>query len=330
MNNDCFEPSTDAQCAEDLLALERRRDLTDHERRRLGMCLAASDALRTLRQLDQDLEAVQPNPADEARIVEQCVTSARRRFTARRHTPRGVRRRVRAVLASAPLLLVAFGAAAALYHWVPPLVAPRQQPSDASAAPVKAPERRGAGVRTEHEKVSTVAAPSASVSAASPALAPMAEHEGTAAVRVPRSNVQTEPSAATSAPVLASSTSAAGVFSAANAARRAGDTRRAIALYSQLQTEYPQSDEALVSYVLMARLELSRGAPAVALRQFDAYLARSAAGSLSQEALQGKAQALSSLGRKEEAAATWRRLLREFPNSVYAQSAREHLAESAR
>jgi TolA-binding protein len=158
----------------------------------------------------------------------------------------------------------------------------------------------------------------------------MAEHEGTAAVRVPRSNVQTEPSAATSAPVLASSTSAAGVFSAANAARRAGDTRRAIALYSQLQTEYPQSDEALVSYVLMARLELSRGAPAVALRQFDAYLARSAAGSLSQEALQGKAQALSSLGRKEEAAATWRRLLREFPNSVYAQSAREHLAESAR
>lgn len=117
------------------------------------------------------------------------------------------------------------------------------------------------------------------------------------------------------------------LFSAANAARRGRKTQEAVALYLRLQAEYPSSDEALVSHVLLARLELGRGAAPVALREFDAYLERAPRGALTQEALQGRAQALSRLGRKQEETATWRRLLQEFPNSVYARSAREHLGD---
>jgi TolA-binding protein len=119
------------------------------------------------------------------------------------------------------------------------------------------------------------------------------------------------------------------MFSEANLARRMGETQKAVTLYRRLQSEHARSDEALLSHVLLARLELGRGAAGKALRGFQAYLAQSPSGPLAQEALHGQAQALAQLGRKQEEVATWRQLLERYPSSVYAQSAREHLGEGS-
>lgn len=329
MTNDRFEPLSEVQCAEDLLAIERRRELTEHERRRLGMCLAASDALQTLRQLDQDFESLQTEQADEELIVEQCAIAARRRFVGRTRAMWLSRMQMRTALVVALVLFSSLGAAAALYRWAPTLVTARSastQPSAEHGALRDQPKRNTRTRRNE----SPSAAPAACASVPTSSSAAFAGHPAATGARALRSNPQSEPNVVPAVPLPSVQKSAAAVFSAANAARRSGERQRAIALYRQLQMDYPQSDEALTSHVLLARLELNQGVPAEALRQFDAYLARGAAGSLTQEALQGRAQALSSLGRKQEEAATWRKLLQDFPDSVYAQSAREHLTQGAR
>lgn len=316
MNDNTFESNTDALCAEDLLVLERRRTLTDHEQRRLSMCLAASDALRILRQLHQDFEAIDPENPNEARITELCVTAAKRRFVTREPRTWGRRTRLRMALVGASALLLTLAAAAASYRG----------------------EFWGHGVR-QGSLPSQVSTPTQLAMSADPILAESGPNPQTVEPKIaPDAEViqksvshSSETIAHTEPPTLAANNvkSAVELFSAANAARRGRRTQEAVALYQRLHAEYPSSDEALVSHVLLARLQLGRGAASVALREFDAYLERVPRGSLTQEALQGRAQALSRLGRKREETATWRRLLQEFPNSVYAQSAREHLDEGA-
>src|SRR5262249_22159891 len=63
------------------------------------------------------------------------------------------------------------------------------------------------------------------------------------------------------------------LFRAANAARRAGDVPGASALYAQLQSAFPSSDEARVSHVSMGKLLLDAGRASEAERQFAHYLA---------------------------------------------------------
>jgi TolA-binding protein len=324
-----YEAFTDARCAEDLLAIERRRPLTEHEQRRLDMCLAASDALQLLRQLDQDFASHEPTQSDQSRIVEQCVLAARRQFTTR---PNAFVSRVslRVMLFAAPLLLFSLGAAAALYHWVPSVLTPRSAvtPSIGDRSPL---QRERSVPRAPAVRDSTPdSSPSTRVAATASAPTVSSARESGSSARAARSSAPTEPRLAITAPYADTGKNASEVFSAANAARRAGDTRRAIVLYGRLQADYPQSDEALISHVLLARLALSRGTSGEALRHFDAYLARASAGALTQEVLQGKAQCLSSLGRRQEEVAVWRRLLREYPDSVYARTAREHLGQDGR
>jgi TolA-binding protein len=115
------------------------------------------------------------------------------------------------------------------------------------------------------------------------------------------------------------------LFSAANAARRRGDVDAAIAGYHELQAKFPGSSEAALSRVSLGNLSLRRGASAQALEQFDAYLRQQAGGSLREEALRGKAEALGRLGRKAEARAAWKALLTQYPDSAYADLARSHL-----
>lgn len=319
MNEKEFESNTDALHAEDLLALERRRHLSEHEQRRLGMCLTASDALRMLRQLHQDFEALAPTMGDDARVTEQCVSAVRQRFAT---TKNGAKRRSlwrMGSLMGASAVLLTLAAAAALYRSVPGRLAPN---SAATAAGVVAANGQGQGqahevtaastqqVTTPPNRLPPVNRTPASIASPSTPRFARASNDGESITSDSRSSVE--------------------LFAAANSARRNGDTQKAITLYQRLQAQYPSSEEAVVSHVLLARLELGRGAAALALRDFEAYLEQVPRGSLSQEALQGKAEALSRLGRKEEEAAAWRRLLEEFPNSVYAQSAREHLGEGAR
>ena len=120
----------------------------------------------------------------------------------------------------------------------------------------------------------------------------------------------------------------AAVFSAANAARRAGRQNRAIALYRDLQRDYPGSAEAGLSHVSLGRLLLTRGQLDGALAQFSTYLR--GGGPLEEEALLGKAQTLAALGRPGEERAAWQTLLRRYPHSVYAGEAQERLGRDPR
>ncbi len=123
-----------------------------------------------------------------------------------------------------------------------------------------------------------------------------------------------------------SAESASTLFARANEARRSGDRARAIALYERLQRAFPESAESQLSQVTQGRLLLDNGSAAAALVQFDRYLARPG-GRLALEALVGRARALGALSRANEERETWKRVLNEFPGSVYAEKARKRLGE---
>lgn len=118
---------------------------------------------------------------------------------------------------------------------------------------------------------------------------------------------------------------AAELFASANALRSQGKAAEAERRYLALQARYPATTEARVSLVSLARLELG-SRPALALRHFDAYLGQSAHTTLAEEALFGRASALSRLGRVEAERTAWQLLLTRFPSSVYAERAKSRLA----
>ncbi len=237
------------------------------------------------------------------------------------------------------MLLLSMGAAAAWYGWSQAGAGTSGALPATTAAPVLVPAGAAGGrvqrqgrTATPLERVGNTAhdASSSPVAVASPddtaSPGDTASPDDTASPRltsaVPRAELDLGARSV-------EGKSAADLFSLANVARRNGETQKAVLLYQRLQREHARSDEALLSYVLLGRLELARGAAARALRGFEAYVARAPSGSLAQEALHGKAQALGQLGRKQEEAAAWRHLLQRFPSSVYAQTAREHLDEGS-
>jgi TolA-binding protein len=121
--------------------------------------------------------------------------------------------------------------------------------------------------------------------------------------------------------------SAAALFSAANLARRRGAHVEANALYQKLRKEFPVAPQTILSFALTGRLRLQSLDAASALREFDQYLRLSPSGSLSQEALQGRAEALRLLGRRHEEVLAWRELIRRYPDSLYRQAAEVRLRE---
>jgi TolA-binding protein len=109
----------------------------------------------------------------------------------------------------------------------------------------------------------------------------------------------------------------------ANAARRAGELKHAVALFRELQQKHGGSSEAVVSHVSLGKLLMNQGAAEAALQEFSAYLF--VGGPLEEEALSGRAQALSALGRSREERSTWEALIARFPGSVYGARARERV-----
>jgi outer membrane protein assembly factor BamD (BamD/ComL family) len=114
------------------------------------------------------------------------------------------------------------------------------------------------------------------------------------------------------------------LFAAANLARRHGDIAEATTLYRLLQARFPGSEEARLSLITYARLELDTGHSTAALALFDQYL-RSSRRPLEAEALVGRAHALRRLGRSAEEAAAWQAVARKYPGSAYAEQAAERL-----
>ena len=82
--------------------------------------------------------------------------------------------------------------------------------------------------------------------------------------------------------------------------------------------------------MLLGRISLDRLAnPAAALTEFNEYLAHGH-GSLREDALIGRALALGRLRRSAEERSGWEVLLREYPDSMYAEKAREKLSAPVR
>jgi hypothetical protein len=72
-------------------------------------------------------------------------------------------------------------------------------------------------------------------------------------------------------------------------------------------------------------LHLDRGEAALALAEFESYLAPSGAGAVLAEGLWGKARALTQLGRTAEERQVLELLIAAAPGSPYAEAARKRL-----
>jgi outer membrane protein assembly factor BamD (BamD/ComL family) len=120
---------------------------------------------------------------------------------------------------------------------------------------------------------------------------------------------------------------ASGVFGAAESARGRGDLAEARRLYAELASRFRGTREELSARVLGGQMLLDDlDEPAAALGAFDRYLRDEPAGTLAEEAVVGRAQALRRLGRADAEAAAWNDLLVRYPRSVHAELARERLA----
>lgn len=137
--------------------------------------------------------------------------------------------------------------------------------------------------------------------------------------------VEPPPVVAPVAPVAPAVRAAASLFSDANEARKRGDNARAIELYRELDRLHPQSAEARVGRATMGRMLLETGDARAALERFDAYLAPGS-GTLSEEALLGRAESLARLGKAADERAAWQQLLRAYPSSPHAARARARLS----
>ncbi|MBN1609802.1 MAG: tetratricopeptide repeat protein [Polyangiaceae bacterium] len=296
------DPSGSGSDPLDLSARARRHTLSESERRRLQVCLGSSSTLGLLHQIGSDFDALPTEADGDAKLVERFADQAQQRFGA----PVARRPRVRAKWWVAGCLLFGTATAAA---WVggqrmarAPVAGSRQ---DQTAPPAVGSRRSSSG-----RPSSLPAPPPPPVSEAARAPTPP---------RHPAVAVQRE--SAFSTPTVAK------LFAQGNAARRRGQMAEAVMAYEQLQAIYPRSAEAALSHVVLARRYLGQD-PARALKHFDAYLRSEPHGALAQESLHGRARALGMLGRGTQERRAWQDLLLRYPESVYADRARERLGES--
>jgi hypothetical protein len=148
-----------------------------------------------------------------------------------------------------------------------------------------------------------------------------------AAVRIERARVAQpvgQSSVAPAAQAAAQDATAAALFSDANAARRRGDHRAAIALYRDLTDKHDGAPEAAAARIALGRMLLDDGDAASALPLFDRYLG-DGDGSLREEAMVGRAHAFEKLGRNYDELAAWNRLLASYPQSVHKAHAEARL-----
>ena len=285
---------------EDLSALARRGELDAPERRRLELTLASSSEARLLHRAGLELDqAGSMLPGDDAlaervkrRVMARVLPAApplRRRFVPW------------AIAAAVACVALAAGGTVLGYR-------PLRGIWSTPAAPPPSPHPRHATPATR----ATVAPPAAVV--ASPEKAAL-DSPPVASAPAPSPK---------SVPVL-DARRAGELFANAASARRRGKAQEAMLLYDALQSRFPASAEANAADMALGMLRLQRGSARSALEHFTRYLARNPRAELACDALWGKAQALSSLGRSGEARRSYQGLLERCPDSPYAAAARSKL-----
>jgi len=272
--------------------------------------------------------------AEDELLIARAVDKAMRRRNRTRHVDR------RAVAVAAALLLFAAGVASGslLVHWRGSTAADGD--GDAEMTVVKRRHRHARGARhgapgasvplaSEDDEPAEPAAAGmgeplpAAASPLSPAevapAAPPSEEPrpGSAPAQSVPAHGQGEPAVPPRRKIRArprlESASPAELFRQGLEARGGANAAAAIASFRALEKRFPESPEAIVSYVSLGTLLLERGEPVAAVAAFNDYLQAAPYGDLAREALTGKRRALAAAGLPDETAAVNRELERRFP-----------------
>jgi TolA-binding protein len=287
---------------EDLSVLARRGALPSAAEGAFTDALSNSATLNTAHRVGLDFDQIVAVRAGDDALIAAMATRA----LGTGPTKSTRRWGARALLLAAALALA--GTAAAWW---------RQTPSARTAAP---PPEASVAVAAPPALLAPQPEPTPSVSSAAAVPAPPSP-EGSSAAAASRDAAARAPATESKAGAL---DSAEALFREANAARRAGDSAMARALYLRLELDFPASTEAQLAHISLGNLLLRMGRAAEAEQQFAGYTGSRAA--LAQEALVGRARSFGALGRDADERRVWHALLSSYPDSVYAAQARKRLA----
>jgi tetratricopeptide (TPR) repeat protein len=286
---------------EDLSVRARRGPLSEIEQQALERALESSQALAVAYRVGMDLDRIGiVHPGDDELIARMADVTLSASLEPHRRSP--LRRNVMLGLAAALTLAGSAAAWRGVTNWRAPLkpialsvVAPKPLPtSRLPSAPSAAAQALA---------VPAIVIPEQKVGA-------MTNGSKSDAVQVIPARTQSAVGAAT-------------LLRDASAARRAGDFERARSLFLQLESDFPASLEAQLAHVSLGKVLLSVGRAKEAEQQFASYL--KSGGTLTEEAMVGRAQCLARLGRAIDEQRVWETLLRDFPSSVYKGEAKKRL-----
>jgi TolA-binding protein len=295
----------------DLVARARHGALSPMEQDALDQALATSATLRMVYEVGSALDLMTRVRSSDAALLDRVIDGA----LTKRET-RVPRRRPRLAAALAATLALASAAAATRQVLVWRSQDGLVEPPRVAGTPSAASNRNSGGLAPKvPARAALAVSEAASATAAEPSGGPS---EPPPAPRLREARGAAEPSREKG--------TAGSLFREAGAARRAGELARARALYAELERRFPSSSEARVSRVSLGKLLLSAGNAREAEDSFAQYL-RSGATALREEALVGRADALMALGRSAEESSVRAELVRRYPASVYANRARERIAE---
>jgi TolA-binding protein len=307
--------ATDRECPDDWVVRARRNQLTDLEKHVLAVHLGQCAACRATSDVTTLFEAIPDTQPGDARLIagvaRRACEPSRLRFA---------RSGIRMAVAAGIIAGVAGVAAAATWLVI---------------------ERRSEQTRRDEVATRGPIAPldqkeSSRPFRPLPAETPPAEAPGkrphrpltVTAISRPEPIGTLRPSR--SAASISRTSDATSMFTQANATRRSGDLRRAVGLYRALRSRFPESNQALLSALSEGDLLLALSDLDGALLAYDAYLSRQPAGTLTEEALFGRARCLGRLGRTAEEKQTWEELAHRFPRSVYRPAAGRRLEDATR
>ena len=303
---------SERQCPDDLLARARRRELSDLERRALDAHLDTCGPCRAASAMAMLFDTIpETQPGDDQLVARVTAKTTRAHGRSGGHG-------LRAAAIVALVVLTSGGAVAAwLAHRATEGPADAPPPPAARASRARPPSVSRLAAAPESPAAEEAPAPVADP----PRPAGESERKRQPAARVDQAAPDREATAAGLEPTPAS------LFAQANAVRRAGEVPRAIALYESLRQRFPDSEEAHLAAISQGDLLLREGQARRAIAAYTAYLRDVPQGSLTEEALFGRARGLGLLGRTHDERATWEELARRFPRSAYHPAAQRRLRE---